>query len=733
MILTTRPTARRKAVWGLKRTLAAAAVLVFGLATNAMAARPQARRVSGAKAGRPNASATQHRKLDKELAYRADFRSALQKTNVIVTLKPGAQLPAEFKRFAKLTSRLGIINGQVLSLPNGLIKRLSQHPDIFDIRYDRPLQKLDYRTEITTGGLAVQRALGLTGAGIGVAIIDSGIAQWHDDLTNTSSTLYPYGNQRVSAFVDFVNGQIAPYDDEGHGTHVAGIIAGNGFDSNGKQAGVAPEASLISLKVLDSNGAGTISNIIQALDWVLANHTQYNIRVVNMSVGAGVTESYWTDPLTLATKRLVDAGIVVVAAAGNAGKNALGQTQYGAIVAPGNAPWVLTVGASSHQGTADRSDDVIAGFSSRGPTAVDFGAKPDLVAPGKGTVSLSAPGGTFYLTKGPFLSDGLIPTPYKPYLTLSGTSMASPVVAGTVALMLQANPSLTPNAVKAILQYTAQVYPNYNGLTQGAGFLNTVGAVRLAQFYATAQPGDRMPTQASWGKKIIWGTQRLSGGYVNPAANAFAVGTNWGVGRTDAGQPIVWGTACATVDCNIIDWAGGVAEENIVWGTSCSGVDCETITWGTSVIEAAENVVWGTDCGGSDCENVVWGTADALENVVWGTDCNDPLACLENIVWGTAAGDDAENVVWGTSAGNENLVWSSDTGQTGAENIVWGTDANGKLVWGTNNLGTITWDLSAVGTVTPLTWSSLFNTLTDEQIFVLLNWIGGGFHVGGGL
>src|SRR5207249_6266399 len=140
-----------------------------------------------------------------------------------------------------------------------------------------------------------------------------------------------------------------------------------------------PDASLIALKVLDANGNGTVSNIIAALDWVLENHNTYNIRVVNMSVGSAITESAWTDPLTLAAKRVVDAGVVVVGAAGNFGKHSVGLPQYGGISAPGNAPWVLTVGGSSTMGTAKRTDDVIGGFSSRGPTYIDWTAKPDLV------------------------------------------------------------------------------------------------------------------------------------------------------------------------------------------------------------------------------------------------------------------------------------------------------------------------------------------------------------------
>ena len=120
-------------------------------------------------------------------------------------------------------------------------------------------------------------------------------------------------------------------------------------------------------------------------------------------------------------------------------------------------------------GTTTRSDDTMAAFSSRGPGAVDYGAKPDLVAPGVGIDSPRDPYSTFYTTKSNYLLNGTVSTWYKPYLSLSGTSMAAPVVSGTVALMLQANPGLTPNLVKAILEYTAQVYPNYDPLTEGAG------------------------------------------------------------------------------------------------------------------------------------------------------------------------------------------------------------------------------------------------------------------------
>ena len=155
-----------------------------------------------------------------------------------------------------------------------MLKQLAAHPSVFKLQYDRPIKTYNYRTVGQRPARAfVQDCLGYTGAGIGIAVIDSGITTWHDDLTNKTSTLFPYGNQRVTKFVDFVNGRSLPYDDNGHGTHVAGIIAGNGYDSNGEKRGIAPDANIVSLKVLDHNGKGTISNIIAALDWVAANAT----------------------------------------------------------------------------------------------------------------------------------------------------------------------------------------------------------------------------------------------------------------------------------------------------------------------------------------------------------------------------------------------------------------------------------------------------------------------------
>jgi serine protease AprX len=701
-------------VWGPKRSLLGAALIVtLGTLMWVPQARAQSRhqRTPGIAPSGEAGRLARHPKLDRQLAQRAETDNPNAIASVIVTLQPGAQLPAEFAVYAR-TGRLDVINGHVVDVPVKLLRKLEAHPDVFDIHDNRPVALHNFRTGLTVGSRAVERAWGLTGAGIGVAVIDSGIAYYHDDFTvsNGISTVRN-SNLRVAAFVDFVNGQLLSYDDNGHGTHVSGIIAGNGYDSDGQKAGVAPDATLISLKVLNAQGQGTIGHIIAALDWVLANHAAYNIRVVNLSVGAGIYESYWTDPLTLAAKRLVDAGIVIVAAAGNLGQTGQGQTQYGGITAPGNAPWVLTVGASSTMGTPSRADDTMASYSSRGPTYLDWAAKPDLVAPGTGTVSPIDREGALYKAMPQLLIPGTHDRGYLPYMSLSGTSMAAPVVAGTVALMVQANPGITPNGVKAVLQYTSQSYAGYDSLTQGAGFLNTLGAVRLARFFATAQPGDPLPIQQMWSKHIIWGNYLLTGGVPLPGANAWGRGVVWGAARTATGSNIVWGAGCPGLNCNSLGW-GSNATDNIVWGSDAidnivwgSGLGADEIVWGSSAID---NIVWGSDA----IDNIVWGSDSTDFNIVWGSDCGG--SSCDNIVWGGV--DPRDGSLWGTAEPDMNIVWGSD----GTDNIVWGSSDDANITWGSQLQNPyVLW--SGLST-TSSTWNGIAEpslaSMPDDQLLV---------------
>jgi serine protease AprX len=522
--------------------------------------------------------------------------------------------------------KVSVIRGRVADVPNAALAGLASSPYVAGISLDRLIVGANERTSATIGSTSVRQDYGYDGSGIGVAVIDSGVAPSHDDLLDGAG-------QRIDRFVDFVNGGTSPYDDYGHGTHVAGIIAGNGFDSSGARSGVAPGARLTVLKVLDASGNGHISDVIAAIDYVVENKDALNIRVINLSVATGVYESYNADPLTLAAQRAVRAGIVVVTAAGNNGRDPQGRTHHGGITAPGNAPWVLTVGASSHMGTIDRADDTIAAFSSRGPAAIDYSAKPDLVAPGVGIESLSNPASAFYTTRAQYLLDGTVTTPYRPYLSLSGTSMSAPVVAGAVALMLQANPSLTPNEVKAILQYTAQFYPGYDRLTEGAGFLNAKGAVELARYLASPATLD-YPASDTWTAHFTWGNRLLKGGRFRATASAWAANVMWGASSAPDGSTIDFGFLCSGSDCDgSRPWRFGDGNPfNVVWGDTCSGDDCYGTAWSTTVVwgtsDEGDTVVWGTSDEG---DTVVWGTSDEGDTVVWGTSCSD--AACEPGIW----------------------------------------------------------------------------------------------------
>ena len=450
-------------------------------------------------------------------------------SRVIVRTSDGGRADAAILAVGGVPGRPLRRLGQVASVPDSALSKLAARPEVVQIALDRPVAGTIEGTGAAVGADWVTDRLGFDGSGIGLAIVDSGVANWHDDL----------GSQTVVHFADFVTELLAPHDDYGHGTHVAGIIAGNGYDSGGVRRGLAPGARLVVLKVLDEAGDGHISNVIAAIDYAIEYREQFNIRIINLSVAAGVHESYRTDALTLAAKRAVDAGIVVVTAAGNLGRSSRGAVQHGGITSPGNAPWVLTVGATNHQGTASRSDDILAPFSSRGPTHIDGAMKPDIVAPGVAIESLADASSTIYKTHPGARIEGSIDTVAAPYISLTGTSMAAPVVAGTVALMLEANPDLTPNLVKAVLHYTAERRSRYGPMAQGAGFLNARGAVQLAMELAGERPQATDPTR--WSRQLLWGDTRVRGGVLSMDANAWRTDVIWGASTTPDGEPVSWG------------------------------------------------------------------------------------------------------------------------------------------------------------------------------------------------
>ena len=302
---------------------------------------------------------------------------------------------------------------------------------------------------------------------------------------------------------NFVPGTYDPTDWCGHGTHVSGIIAGSGQNSTGSQYthtfyGVARRANLINVRVLNSLGSGSVSSMIAGLQWVIANKAAYNIKVINLSLGHPVGDSYKNDPLCQAVESAWNSGIVVVCAAGNNGRasatstpgtaNEGWGTAYGSIQSPANDPYVITVGATKSMDGV-KAHDKIATYSSRGPSRIDMVLKPDIIAPGNKVISLYAWGTTLYSWNSAS-GNGLPVSSYQTntwngasgdYFVLSGTSMAAPVVSGAAALLLQKDPSLTPDTIKARLMVSADKWIAPDGTadvcTYGAGYLNILNAL----------------------------------------------------------------------------------------------------------------------------------------------------------------------------------------------------------------------------------------------------------------
>ncbi len=479
---------------------------------------------------------------------------------------------------ATIRSQFQSIRAVTMHVPVSMLAVLAANPNVAYISPDRPVSMTatvdeEFATAVQADIAASQYAL--NGTGIGVAVIDSGIAA-HPDLNNSN------GTSRVVYSQSFVTGDTTTADTFGHGTHVAGLIAGTGNSSgtaNGypaTYAGMAPNVNLINLRVLDQNGNGTDSGVIAAIQQAISLKTKYNIRVINMSLGRPVFESYTLDPVDQAVEAAWKAGIVVVVAAGNSGRS--GPTNgFATIGVPANDPAVITVGATRTLDTNTRVDDTIASYSSKGPTLLDHIVKPDLVAPGNRLASLRVNGST--LDKA-YPSFEVTPTSgTSKYFVLSGTSMATPVVSGAVALMLQKTPSLTPDQVKARLMKTAwkgfgrytsssdtsgNLYSNeYDLFTYGAGYLDIDSALGNTD----------LATGVALSPTAVYNSSTKSVSILNTSSTAFG-GTSvvWGATSVVWGNSVVWGSNAMT-------------STSVVWGAT-------SVVWGATSVSGF-SVVWG--------------------------------------------------------------------------------------------------------------------------------------------
>ena len=524
-------------------------------------------------------------------------QSSGQWVNVIVQyrLRP---TQADFARVVAnggaLQRDLSAFRAGAFSVKRSALAALAQDPNVTYIAPDRTVRATAVITDFYDQAVLAPYAWsrGLIGSGIGVAVIDSGINSSRD-FTVSSGT-----GSRVVYNQSFVPGQTTAADLYGHGTHVAGILAGNGLNSRGASfrktfIGVADNVNLINLRVLDQNGSGKDSAVIAAIQKAISLKSKYNIRVINLSLGRPVYESYKLDPLCQAVESAWKAGIVVVVAAGNEGRNNSAHTEgYGTISAPGNDPYVITVGAMKPMGSATRADDLVASYSSKGPTLYDHIVKPDIVAPGNMAVSILASSSAYLVKNYPknivtFSSYSTSAQGASLYFTLSGTSMATPVVSGAVALLLQRNAGLTPDQIKARLMKSAyKTFPRYSTATDpvtgktytsqydiftiGAGYLDIQSALSNTDLAPTTLGSAKSPA-----------VTRDQGGNIYLVTGSSVL---WG-GSIMWGTSVVWGTS--------VLWGSSLNGESVLWGASAP--------WGTST-DKGFSVLWGT--------SVVWGTSN---------------------------------------------------------------------------------------------------------------------------
>ena len=398
---------------------------------------------------------------------------AAAETSVIVQgTSAAAARAAVAAHGGQVTQDLWIVNGVAADVPAGELAALRAEPGVTHVTEDVAVHVQDATPSPLHAASAVYPkaigadrlwAEGVDGEDVTVAVVDTGIAKVAD-LAG-----------RVVGGVDFSGGG-DPYKDEfGHGTFVAGLIAGNGASSGGQYKGVAPKAKLVSVKIAGADGASDVSHVLAAMQWVVRYRGDYGIRVVNLSLGTSSTQSYHLSPLNAAVERTWDSGIVVTVSASNTD-----DPRPGTITKPGDDPLVITVGASDDKGTPGRGDDVMAGFSGQGPTAADGLTKPDLVAPGRSVISLRAPGSAI---------DAAYPGSRvgSAYFKGSGTSFSTGVTSGTAALILDREPGLTPDQVKARLLNSAGTGPAGDPNVDGHGSLDAYAAARAGTYESANQ------------------------------------------------------------------------------------------------------------------------------------------------------------------------------------------------------------------------------------------------------
>ncbi len=434
---------------------------------------------------------------------------------------------------------------------------------------------------------------GQNGSGVTVAVLDTGIAY------------HPALYQKVVANVSMVTGDPSPSDAHGHGTHIAGIIAGNNTASSGVttlyRGGIAPGVKLVNVRVLGKDGTGWTSDVIAGIEWVIQNRAKYNIRAINLSPGHPVTEPSTTDPLCQAVMKASLAGIPVIVSAGNAGKSDDGSPILGGISSPGNSPYAITVGAINTKGTVSRSDDVMATYSSRGPTKFEQAVKPDVVAPGNKITSLEIDGS--YLQRN-YPNFHLAGKAGNGYMQLSGTSMSAAVVTAGAALLMQAHPNITSAQLKMALQGGSTYMADGGLMGGGAGSVNfwssrKIASSGLTNLLSTVVGGTLTPASGV----IFWDagtmTTRLYRGYGLRVLSLVEAPLAWLTGgylKWDELNLIGLTNPLSQMHPNEVIWGDvsrWTADQEVIWGDTIESPEGQEVIWGDSRQIEGEEVIWG--------------------------------------------------------------------------------------------------------------------------------------------
>jgi serine protease AprX len=495
---------------------------------------------------------------------------------VIVVSAEGSAAAAEAVEGAggRVLRRLRIVDGVSASVPRTLLNDLRSRRDLSV----SPNETVGFQAapDPTPTSPWIQRIVrasdlwraGVTGRGVTVALLDTGVYAASPDLRGRVAHCVDFSSER--------NTEAHCQDTFGHGTFMAGLIAGNGSASGGRHTGAAPGARLVSIKVAGFDGSTDITHVLAGIQWAVAHRNQHGIKVLNLSLGSDSSQDYRLSPLNLAVERAWRSGIAVVVSAGNSGPGS--QT----VMKPGDDPYVITVGASNDEGTLPINDDKVPVFSSRGPTRSNGFAKPDVVSPGVHTVSLRSPGSAIDQQ----FASARVGTHY---FRGTGTSMSTATVSGVVAQILQRNPGLTPDQIKGRLLGTARPIATTDPAAAGRGLIDAYAAATTMRNGSANQGlspatglGNLQPGRGSLAieAQTPLGWLQLTGEFVAQPGNGGLLPWVSLTYATIGWDPVTWDlTTWATEDWAATAWDGTQWRATVWDGTQWRGTQWRNVDW----------------------------------------------------------------------------------------------------------------------------------------------------------